>query len=70
VPDEPSVNSEQAAQDKKRVLIRVATLVATYGLWFVTTALGGVDVLILRGFLLKGAHLLEFNPWAYVSIDK
>jgi hypothetical protein len=70
VSDDPSVNSEQVSHHKTGLLVRVVSFVVTYGLWFITAALGGVDIFLLRGLLLKGVYLLEINPWAYAAIDK
>jgi hypothetical protein len=43
---------------------------ASYVLWFVTAALGIVDVLIVRRLLLEIALVLDVNPWAYGAVDK
>ena len=43
---------------------------ASYVLWFVTAALGIVDMLIARGLLMEIAYALGANPWTYSAIDK
>jgi hypothetical protein len=43
---------------------------ASYILWFITAALGILDVLIIRRLLLEIALVLDVNPWAYGAVDK
>lgn len=43
---------------------------ACYVLWFVTAALGIVDILLARSLLLEIAIALHVNPWTHSAIDK
>ncbi len=53
-----------------RLLFQVLSSAASYVLWFISAALGILDILIARGLLLETANTLSVNPWTQGAIDK
>lgn len=54
----------------KGIIPQAVSVVSYYALWFITGALGLLDLVVARRVLLEVHFALRVNPWALAAVDK
>jgi len=57
-------------EPSKGIIPQAISVVSYYALWFITGALGLLDLVVARRVLLEVHFALRLNPWTLAAVDK
>jgi len=57
-------------EPSKGIIPQAVSVVSYYALWFITGALGLLDLVVARKVLLEVHFALRLNPWTLAAVDK